>query len=195
MEAIPKRIIFIGGGIISFEFAHVAASAGAKVTILHRGGRLLKNFDPFLVDLLVKAFRASGIEIHMNMPVKSVEEGPDRLLVHAGKDGEHIFEAEMVVHGAGRAPNIESLDLKTGEVSVDEKGIAINQHLQSISEPVRLRGWRRQRKRKTALSCCNNGVRTAARNMINGNTLTTDYRTVPSVVFTFFARICRARER
>jgi pyruvate/2-oxoglutarate dehydrogenase complex dihydrolipoamide dehydrogenase (E3) component len=30
-------------------------------------------------------------------------------------------------------PNIERLDLKTGEVSVDEKGIAINQHLQSIS--------------------------------------------------------------
>ena len=184
MEAIPERIVFVGGGIISFEFAHVAASAGATVMILHRSGRVLKNFDPFLVDLLVKAFRASGIEIHTNMPVESVEEGPDRLLVHAGKDGEHIFEAEMVVHGAGRVPNIESLDLKAGEVSVDEKGIAINQHLQSISNPsVYVAGDANARGKPLSPVATMDG-KTAARNMINGNTLTTNYRTVPSVVFT-----------
>lgn len=36
---LPKEIIFIGGGYISFEFAHLAARAGAKVRIIHR----LKN--------------------------------------------------------------------------------------------------------------------------------------------------------
>ena len=184
MEAIPKRIVFIGGGIISFEFAHVAASAGATVTILHRSDRVLKNFDPFLVDILVKALKASGIEIRTNMPVKSVEEGPDGLFVRAGKSEEHIFEAEMVVHGAGRVPNIESLDLKTGDVSVDEKGIAINQHLQSISNPsVYVAGNANARGKPLSPVATMDG-RAAARNMISGNKLTTDYRTVPSVVFT-----------
>jgi pyruvate/2-oxoglutarate dehydrogenase complex dihydrolipoamide dehydrogenase (E3) component len=46
----------------------------------------MKNFDPFLVDILVKALKASGIEIHTNMPVNSVEEGRDRRFVRAGKD-------------------------------------------------------------------------------------------------------------
>ena len=185
METIPKRIIFVGGGFISFEFAHVATSAGATVTILHRSGQVLKNFDPFLVDILLKALRASGIEIHTNMPVKSVEEGPDRLIVHAGKDEDHIFKADMVVHGAGRVPNIESLDLKAGDVSVDEKGIVINQHLQSISNPsVYVAGDVNARGKPLSPVARMDG-RTAARNMISGNTLITDYQTVPSVVFTF----------
>ena len=45
MADLPKRILFVGGGYISFEFAHVAAQAGAEVTILHRSGQPLKAFD------------------------------------------------------------------------------------------------------------------------------------------------------
>jgi glutathione reductase (NADPH) len=37
LEQLPRRIVFIGGGYISFEFAHVSARAGAEVTILHSG--------------------------------------------------------------------------------------------------------------------------------------------------------------
>ena len=45
-EHLPEKIVFVGGGYISLEFAHVAARAGAKVTILHRGKRPLEHFDP-----------------------------------------------------------------------------------------------------------------------------------------------------
>ena len=61
MENIPQRIIFAGGGYISFEFAHVAARAGSEVTILQRGDRVLKEFDQDLVDFLVKASEDAGI--------------------------------------------------------------------------------------------------------------------------------------
>jgi glutathione reductase (NADPH) len=183
MESLPERIVFIGGGIISFEFAQVAAMAGAKVTILHRSERVINNFDPFLVELLVNAFRASGIEILMNSPVNSVEEGEHQLIVRA-QGGGHVFEADMLVHGAGRVPNIASLDLSAGDVSVDEKGIAINQHLQSISNPsVYVAGDANARGKPLSPVATMEG-RVAARNMIRGNTLTPDYLTVPSVVFT-----------
>jgi len=49
LETLPKRVIFVGGGYISFEFAHIAARAGAQVKILHRGARPLVGFDPDLV--------------------------------------------------------------------------------------------------------------------------------------------------
>ncbi len=55
MEQLPKRIIFVGGGYIAFEFAHIAARASAKVQILHRGARPLEGFDPDLVNSLVQA--------------------------------------------------------------------------------------------------------------------------------------------
>ena len=43
-DHLPDKIIFMGGGYISIEFAHVAARAGAKVTILHRSKRPLEHF-------------------------------------------------------------------------------------------------------------------------------------------------------
>ena len=49
LDTLPSRIVFIGGGFISFEFAHLAARAGADVTILHRGAHPLEGFDPDLV--------------------------------------------------------------------------------------------------------------------------------------------------
>jgi len=48
LDSLPGRIIFVGGGYISFEFAHVAARAGAEVTVLHRAERPLEGFDPDL---------------------------------------------------------------------------------------------------------------------------------------------------
>src|SRR5215469_1147065 len=37
LDSLPTRVVFIGGGYISFEFAHLSARAGSQVTILHRG--------------------------------------------------------------------------------------------------------------------------------------------------------------
>src|SRR5713101_6103221 len=37
LDALPRRIVFVGGGYIAFEFAHIAARAGAQVQVLHRG--------------------------------------------------------------------------------------------------------------------------------------------------------------
>jgi glutathione reductase (NADPH) len=45
LDELPRKIVFIGGGYIAFEFAHVAARAGSQVTVLHRGPRPLALFD------------------------------------------------------------------------------------------------------------------------------------------------------
>ena len=183
MESLPERIVFIGGGFISFELAHVAAKSGAAVTILHRSGRVLKEFDPFLVEILVQALRTAGIDIFTDMPVASVEKNTDCLRVHAGKMGEKVFEADMVVHGAGRVPNTAGLDLDTGGVVVDERGIAVNQYLQSVSNPsVYVAGDVNARGKPLSPVATMEG-RAAARNMIHGNTDAPDYTAVPSVVF------------
>ena len=42
LEELPSRILFVGGGFISFEFAHIAARAGSSPVIVDRGERPLK---------------------------------------------------------------------------------------------------------------------------------------------------------
>ena len=63
LETLPKRILFVGGGYISFEFAHIARRAGSEIVIIDRGTRQLEQFDPDLVDMLAARSREIGIEI------------------------------------------------------------------------------------------------------------------------------------
>src|SRR5713101_6571742 len=131
LPQLPQRVLFVGGGYISFEFAHVAARAGAEARILHRGPTPLDGFDPDLVHQLVEATRAAGIDVRLSSPVRAIQRNSDGFIVEAGTgDSPITFEADLVVHGAGRAPAIDSLDLQAAGV---RNGVTVNEHLQSVS--------------------------------------------------------------
>src|SRR5918996_1007946 len=110
LEQLPKRIILVGGGYISLEFAHIAARAGAQVTILHRGVRPLEGFDADLVEQLVQATRDLGADVRLNTEVKSIWKDADHFAVEASNtNGKQAFDGDIVVHGAGRVPDIDDL--------------------------------------------------------------------------------------
>ncbi|MFZ3579039.1 dihydrolipoyl dehydrogenase family protein [Virgibacillus sp. DJP39] len=134
LEELPKDIVFVGGGYISFEFAHIASRAGANVHIIHRGERPLEGFDKDLVDHLVNYSRDIGIQIHLSTEVNKIEKMSDHYSV-TGKQGSETkdFMADLVVHGAGRTPNTDSLNLKSANVNESKKGIEVNEYLQSTS--------------------------------------------------------------
>jgi glutathione reductase (NADPH) len=77
LEELPRRIVFVGGGYIAFEFAQIAARAGAQVQVLHRGSRPLEKFDPDLVSMLVQASQELGIKVHVNRAVTAIERQGD----------------------------------------------------------------------------------------------------------------------
>src|SRR3989442_1414557 len=72
LNELPPRIVFIGGGYISFDFSHIAARAGSHVTILLRSSRPLPRFDPDLVDQLVQRTRDLGIDVQLQADVKGI---------------------------------------------------------------------------------------------------------------------------
>lgn len=72
LAELPERILFVGGGFISFEFAHIAARAGSRPSIIDRG-RPLKGFDPDLVELLIDRGTQAGIETTADTSIVSVE--------------------------------------------------------------------------------------------------------------------------
>ena len=127
LETLPKRIIFVGGGYISFEFAHVAARAGAEVKILHRGGRPLVGFDPDLVTRLAQATRDLGIDLRLDTVVEAIEKDGNQFRVHASQKGaKQQLHADLILHGAGRTPEIEDLDLEKGGVEYQKRGVSVN---------------------------------------------------------------------
>ena len=183
LEELPEDITFIGGGYISFELAHAAAAAGARVRILHRSGKPLKNFDPDLVGMLAESMREKGIDIRLNVPVSSVEKKGGKLVVRAA-NGAGEFETGLVVHGAGRVPDIDGLDLEKGGVSRDRKGILVNEFLQSVSNPSVYAGGDATATGLPLTPVAGMEGAVIAKNLLGGNTERGDYTTIPSVVFT-----------
>jgi glutathione reductase (NADPH) len=184
---LPRRVAFVGGGYIAFEFAHVAARAGAEVSVLHRGERPLEGFDPDLVAQLVQATRDLGVDVHVRAPVTAVEKRGDGLVVHARAGaGKAEVAADLVVHAAGRVPEIDDLDLEAAGVARGENGgVAVNEYLQSVSNPAVYAAGDAAASGGlplTPVAGMQGGI--VAANLLGGNTRTPNYLGIPTVVFT-----------
>ena len=195
LDKLPENITFIGGGYISFEFAHLAARAGSNVTILHRGKVPLAGFDLDLVNILLKRTNEVGINVKLETSVKKVDikDNEKGFAVHLStsenvdnKVDDKIVETGLVVHGAGRVPDTEDLDLESGGVQYEPNGgIKVNQYLQSITNPSVYAAGDAAATQGIPLTPV--GVyegQIVAQNLLGRKHIQPNYEGIPSVVFT-----------
>jgi glutathione reductase (NADPH) len=186
LDELPRRLLFIGGGYIAFEFAHVAALAGSQVTVLHRGPRPLALFDPDLVDRLVERTRELGIDLHLETEATGIEKISAQLNVRALAFGEtRTFQTDMVVHAAGRVPEIGDLNLDAAGIEWEKRGVRVNDFLQSVSVPAVYAAGDAAASGGLPLApvASYEGLLVAA-NLLKGNHQKPNYLGIPSVVFT-----------
>ncbi len=186
LERLPKRIVFVGGGYISFEFAHIARRAGAEVCILHNEEQPLTQFDAGLVDGLVKASCELGIDLIVKAQVKEIEKHKGDLKAYAEVDGKtRSFAADLIVHGASRVANIDKLDLERAGIAHGKGGIAVNEYLQSPSNPaVYAAGDVADTPGAQLTTVANLHAAAVTANLLSGRCKTVDYTEIPSIVFT-----------
>lgn len=188
LERLPDRVAFIGGGFISFEFAHIARRAGAsEVSILHRGDRPLERFDPDLVELLTKRTRELGVDVRLGACVTAVQEGPHGLSVTIDtEEGARSVACDLVIHGAGRLPDLDELDLERAGIEAGPGGIRVTPSMRSVSNSAVF----------AAGDCADTGApnltpvsareaRVVFKNLLAGeDARAVEYPPIPSVVFT-----------
>lgn len=201
LEELPKRILFIGGGYIAAEFSHLTARAGADVIVVQRGPRLLPQFEADLVDLLLPRFRELGINVHTDAEVTAVRRHGQAFQVttHTG-DGEQTFEADLVVHAAGRRPDLDRLNLDAGGVAMEDGRLKLTEQLRSVSNSSVFAAGDAAAKGPPLTPVSTQDAKVVASNLL-GTPASADYRGVPSVVFTIPAMTAvgltedQARER
>lgn len=183
LEGLPDNVIFIGGGYISFEFAHVAIRAGAKnVTILNRSEQPLKAFDRDIVQTVLQAGEAEGITVVTNETPVSVEKNPDGLSVN-GSSGA-TYHAGLIIEATGRLPNLTVVEDGKGNVETSPKGVVVNQYLQSVSNPAVYAIGDCAASGPMLATVADEQGKVAADNIVNGNKRTIDYSVIPTAVFT-----------
>ena len=189
LDTLPPKILFVGGGFISFEFAHFAARLGppgGRIVILEVEARPLGPFDADMVDLLVKASAEAGIEVHTGVRIEAVTP------LNGVVPGHDCFR--RIVRGRPGGPRCRSgcrrstgLDLEAGGVAYSAKGIEVDARLRTANPRVFAVGdciASPQLARVADLE-----AQVAAENILaersHAPTGTMDYRAVPSILFTY----------
>ncbi len=185
LAVLPKRIVLVGGGYIAAEFAHIAARAGAQVTVVQRGPRMLTGFEPELMGWLMDAFDRIGVRVETGLNVAAIERHGDDYVVHAEGDGRVIqFDADLVVHAAGRVPALDRLDLDAAGIATQNGRLSLNAFLQSESNLAVYAAGDAASNGPPLTPVSSHDAKVVAANLIEGNHKKPDYTGVPSVAFT-----------
>ena len=131
LDAMPKRVTFVGGGYVGFELATIARAAGAEVHLIHHNERPLKNFDPELVKALMANLTAQGITFDLNVDLKQITKTAAGLQLT--DDHDFALTTDLVICSAGRIPNDDQLGLENVGVAYGRHGIKVNDHLQTAN--------------------------------------------------------------
>jgi pyruvate/2-oxoglutarate dehydrogenase complex dihydrolipoamide dehydrogenase (E3) component len=132
-RTLPAHLVVIGGGPIGLEMAQAHRRLGARVTVLEAFGFLAKD-DPELSAVVVDRLREEGVGLRDHVKIARVEEAAAGIAVIL-EDGERIDGSHLLV-AAGRAPNVESLDLDTAGIAHTKRGIAVDGALRTSNRNV-----------------------------------------------------------
>ncbi|MGH6923105.1 MAG: dihydrolipoyl dehydrogenase family protein [Propylenella sp.] len=184
-SAMPREVVFVGGGVIALEFSHVYARAGAKVTILEALPHILGGMDADGVEQVRRESERIGITIHTDVKVERIEPTGDRFRLVFTKDGaESTIAADRVVNGAGRVADVDKLDLDAGKVSHDRGRIAVDEYLRSASnQAVHVCGDALWTSPQLSPIATYEG-RIVGKNIVEGPRHRPDYASIPACVYT-----------
>jgi glutathione reductase (NADPH) len=185
LAELPARIVMVGGGYIGAEFSHIAARAGAKVTVLQRAGRMLTRFERELVGWLMEKFSEIGIEVRTGTAVEATERAGSGFRVRARAGSQEVaIETDLVVHAAGRVSDLDALNLPAAGIAVQNGRLVLNEFLQSVSNPAVYAAGDAAAKGPPLTPVSSHDGKVVAANLLDGNRHRPDYRGVPSVAFT-----------
>ena len=138
LTELPRRFAVIGAGPIGCEMAQAFARFGSQVTLIETASRILPREDPDAAAIVQARMRADGVALALDSAVSGVARNADgtKLIRYAAGGAGHEVEADEILVGAGRAPNVGGLGLEQAGVRYDRAGVKVNDHLQTANPRV-----------------------------------------------------------
>jgi dihydrolipoamide dehydrogenase len=176
---IPERLLVIGGGIIGLEMATVYDALGSQVTVVELLDQLIPGADKDIVKVLEKRIKGRYENIHLGTKVESVKASKEGITVSYG---EHEETFDRVLVAVGRRPNGKLVGADKAGVDVTDRGfIEVDEQMRTnvphifaigdvAGEPM------------LAHKATHEGA--LAAEVINGENLSWDARSIPSVAYT-----------
>ncbi|HEU0055829.1 MAG TPA: NAD(P)/FAD-dependent oxidoreductase [Gaiella sp.] len=128
-KQVPGRLFVLGGGVVGVEMAQAWSSLGSRVTLVHRGDRLIEREEPFASEQVETALREAGVDIRVETEVSGVSRNG---VVRIELDDGQSVEADEILVSIGRTP-------RSADVGLDTVGLEPGKHV-SVDESLRVPG-------------------------------------------------------
>ncbi|MFW2543627.1 FAD-dependent oxidoreductase [Primorskyibacter sp. 2E107] len=207
LDALPKRVLIVGGGYIACEFACILNGLGVEVTQYYRGAQILRGFDEEARGLIAESMAQRGVDLHVgtdivDMHCEEDEDGltaPVEVTQYGAKGVEEVREVgkpirvkatngktrefDAVFFATGRRPNSDELGLEALGIEIGRKGeIKVDGYSQTAVPSVYAIGDVTDRVNLTPVAI-REGM-AFVETVFKGNPTEVDHDLIPSAVFT-----------
>ncbi|BAZ54022.1 pyridine nucleotide-disulfide oxidoreductase dimerization region [Nostoc sp. NIES-4103] len=134
----PERLAVIGGGPIGCELAQAFRRLGSEVVLFHSGSHILNKEDADAAEIVQKILISEGIRLVLNCQLEEVATVTDGKRLYFSSQGHRdSVTVDEILVGAGRAPNVEGLNLEAVGVEYDKRqGVKVNDYLQTTNPKI-----------------------------------------------------------
>jgi glutathione reductase (NADPH) len=181
LEALPERIVIVGGGYIACEFAGIFNGLGSEVVQVYRGPGVLRGFDEDVRAALGREMAAKGIEFCFNTQATAITAVAGAFEV--GLDNGEVREVDQVMFATGRVPNTAGMCLPDAGVGLRADGsIPVDEYSQTNQAHIFAVGDITNRLNLTPVAIHEGHA--FADTQFGGRPREVDHQFVPSAVFT-----------
>jgi pyruvate/2-oxoglutarate dehydrogenase complex dihydrolipoamide dehydrogenase (E3) component len=184
LDSVPEHLLVLGGGYVGLEFGQMFRRFGSRVSIVHRGDRLLRGEDSDVADEIAALLRQDGIDILLNATAERVSKtGSQIVLTARAKTGEiRELQGTHLLIATGRVPNVEALNLGAAGIATDKCGfIKVNSKLETSAPGVYALGDINGGPAFTHISY--DDFRILRTNLVDKGSTTTDGRLLPYTIY------------
>ncbi len=135
IDALPGKLLVIGGGPIGIEMAQTMSRLGSKVIVAHKGEMILEHDDSVIATILCEQLKKEGIEFLFHADVKTFTSGNEAAIqLKNGKAMQVTFDAVFVA--IGRELNLSALQLENAGIEIKDNKIVVDKYLKTTNKNI-----------------------------------------------------------
>lgn len=181
---LPKHLVIVGGGFVATEFAHIFSAFGVRVTLVIRGGALLRHLDDTICERFTR-IAAAKWDLRTHRTVVGADRAGSQLAVHLD-DGSTVT-ADCLLVATGRAANADLIEAPQAGIDIEDCRVVVDEYQRTTARNVFALGDVSSAYELKHVA--NHEARVVAHNLLcdwddTASMVASDHRYVPSAVFT-----------
>ena len=175
---VPESIAIVGGGAVGCELAQFYGRLGSRVTLVQSGAHLLPRVDSEAGEALAEVLRDEGVDVRLGASTTAVDGARSRFRLEI--EGQDPVDASHLLIATGRRPNVEGFGFEELEVTLERRGIAVDDRLRAgagvwaVGDVTGVALFTHVGKYQARVAAAN----------VAGLDARADYRAIPAVIFT-----------